>query len=622
MVGESPTNERITMTPSESSGKPASGIFRFLATDVPAAALRQAGNRVLRQSLGQAPSMVVLLGLATVVSVATTVLIPHTLGAAIDAAGDSGKLSRALVQLGVVFAVGTAATILDDVISFYWGSHVTVWLRCRLVDRGLRLGVAGQRRFPAGDLLTRLTENASSPASFLPILASAATTLLTTIGAVVALMLIDIRIGITFLVGAVPLAALFRQFVSEASRPFLRYQQLLADIMTRLLDAHRGIRTIRASGTISLDVGRILQPLPELHSTGRRTWAAQRQVSWQLSLLGPILQVLVLSVGGFVLAAGGITAGQLVAAAAYVTLALGSVGLFDTLVALLTTQVGAGRVGEVLETTPTIQSPSRPAALVPGPGQVQMRGISVAMEQRTVLDHLDLLVPAGTSMAVVGRSGTGKTLLTSLIGRLLDPDDGEVLLDGVPVSHLDLGVLRKTVTYAFERPALLGATVHDMIAYTRPDASRAEVAAAAKVAQADRFIRSLPEGYETPLADAPLSGGELQRLGLARAVLADARVVVLDDATSSLDTATEMKVTEALAEVLADRTSVVVAHRAATAARADLVAWLDAGQIRALAPHYILWSDPSYRAVFGVAEPATARNGYWQAAVPGVTARP
>jgi ABC-type multidrug transport system fused ATPase/permease subunit len=598
-----------------------SQILRFLGTDAPAAALRVAGTRVLQQSAGQARAMMVLLGVVTLVGVVTTVLTPSALGAAIDAAGNREDLSHALVWLAAVFAVATAATALGDLISSYWGSQVTAWLRHRLIGRALLLGIPGQRRFPAGDLLSRLTENAASPASFFPLLISAFATLLTTIGAVVALTLIDFRLGIIFLLGAVPAVILLRRFVTQASQPFLRYQQLLAAIITRLLDAHRGIRTIRASGTIERDIGRILLPLPELHHTGRQVWAVQRQVSWQLSLLGPMLQVLVLSVGGFVLAAGGITAGQLVAAASYVGLALGSVGLFDTLVALLTCQVGAGRVGEVLDTTPSISPPVQPVTVSPGPGQVELRDVSVRMEQRAVLDHLDLLMPSGTSVAIVGGSGTGKTVLTSLIGRLLDPDDGEVLLNGVPVDQLELAALRRTVTYAFERPALLGTTVHDMIAYARPEASRAEVVAAAAVAQADRFIRSLPEGYDTPLARAPMSGGELQRLGLARAVLADARVIVLDDATSSLDTATEVKVAEALERVLVGRTCVVVAHRAATADRADLVAWLDAGRIRALAPHHVLWSDPSYRAVFGTDETTMARNGDGPTAVPGVAAQ-
>ena len=201
-------------------------------------------------------------------------------------------------------------------------------------------------------------------------------------------------------------------------------------------------------------------------------------------------------------------------------------------------------------------------------------------------------------MAVVGRSGTGKSVLASLVGRLLDPQDGDVRIDGVAVSGVQLAQLRRAVTYAFERPALLGDTIHDTIAYARPDASRAEVEEAARAAQADYFIRLLPEGYDTDLAGVRLSGGEVQRLGLARAMLTDARVVVLDDATSSLDTATEVKVAQALEENLAGRTSLVVAHRTGTAARADLVAWLDGGRIRALAPHAALWSDPDYRRTF------------------------
>lgn len=422
---------------SESPDEPASRILRFLGTDAPAAALRVVGNRILKQSTGQARIMVVLLGVVTLVSVATTVLVPGALGAAIDAASGRGEqLSHALVWLAAVFTVATAANAVDDVISSYWGSHVTAWLRHRLLGHALALGVPGQRLFPAGELLSRLTDNAASPASFLPLLISAFATVLTTTGAVVALMLIDFRLGITFLMGMAPAVVVFRRFVTHAGQPLLRYQQLLAAIITRLLDAHRGIRTIRASGTVERDIGRILLPLPELHHTGRQMWAAQRQASWQLSLLSPILQVLVLSVGGVALADGAITAGQLVAAASYVSLALGALGLFDTLVALLTCQVGAGRVGEVLDTAPAIPPPLRPVAVPAGSGQLELRNISVRVEQRTVLDHLDLVVPSGTSVAIVGRSGTGKTVLTSLIGRLLDPDEGEMLLDRDPPPRL------------------------------------------------------------------------------------------------------------------------------------------------------------------------------------------
>ncbi|MGH3718288.1 MAG: ABC transporter ATP-binding protein [Pseudonocardiaceae bacterium] len=593
------------MTSSESGSRLAGTLARFAGPQASTGALRASGSRLLKQSVRQAPVTAAGLAVITLCGVATTVLMPGALAAAIDAATTGIGLAPALVILAVLITASSTLNALDGLIGAYYGSSLTAQLRHRLLGRALALGVPGQRRFPAGDLLSRLTANAGTPASFLPLLLSAGSTLLTAIGAVAGLVLIDWCLAVTFLLGVPPAMAVVRRFVAKAGNPMVRYQELLAATMTRLLDAHRGVRTIRAGGTAQREIDRILQPLPELHEHGRQIWVAQGQASWRLGLLAPMLQVLVLSVGGFALSTGDISVGQLVAAASYVGMALGAVGFSDALISLLTIQAGAGRVGEVLETQPTVAPPFAAVPVPQGPGRLELRDVSVRVGERMILDRLTLSVPAGTSVAVVGGSGTGKSVLVSLAGRLLDPDEGEVLLDGVPVSRMELAALRRAVTYAFERPALLGTTVHDMIAYARPEASRTEVAAAAAIAQADRFIRLLPEGYDTPLTRAPMSGGELQRLGLARAILVDARVIVLDDATSSLDTATEVKVAQALDRVLAGRTSLVVAHRAATAARADLVAWLDAGRIRALAPHQALWSDPGYQAVFAVVEAVT-----------------
>jgi ATP-binding cassette, subfamily B, bacterial len=206
---------------------------------------------------------------------------------------------------------------------------------------------------------------------------------------------------------------------------------------------------------------------------------------------------------------------------------------------------------------------------------------------------VDLLVPGGASVAVVGRSGAGKSVLAALAARLRDPDEGSVMLDGVPLKSLSHNALRAAVGCAFERPVLVGATVAEAIA---PSAERSEVEAAAKAAHAHEFVARLPHGYHTPLTSAPMSGGERQRLGLARAWPA-ARLLVLDDATSSLDMVTEMQITRTLTET-GDRTRLVVTHRRSTAARADLVVWLDAGRIRAIGPHTDLWTNPSYREIF------------------------
>jgi ATP-binding cassette, subfamily B, bacterial len=237
-------------------------------------------------------------------------------------------------------------------------------------------------------------------------------------------------------------------------------------------------------------------------------------------------------------------------------------------------------------------------SLPTGLGQLQFRGVTVNVGGQRVLDRLDLVVPGGTSVAVVGRSGTGKSLLAALAGRLIDPDEGQVLLDGVPLHHLDRSELRREVGYGFDRPALIGETLTDVVGFGQHAPDQTQVEHAARAACADSFIRRLPQGYRTRFADAPMSGGEIQRVGLARAFAHAGRVLILDDATSSLDTVTELQISHALTEELGARTRLIVAHRASTAARTDFVAWLDGHRIRALGPHHELWNDPDYRAIF------------------------
>jgi ATP-binding cassette subfamily B protein len=225
-----------------------------------------------------------------------------------------------------------------------------------------------------------------------------------------------------------------------------------------------------------------------------------------------------------------------------------------------------------------------------------------------VINGLDLVIPAGATVAIVGRSGAGKSLLAGVVGRLVDPEQGEVLLDGVSLVDLSHEQLRSAVGFAFERPALVGDTIEDVISFGSRSCTKATIRQAAATARADTFIERLPQGYSTELAVTPLSGGELQRLGLARAFAHPYRVLILDDATSSLDAVTERQVGAVLTSANSGQTRLIVAHRAATAARTDLVAWLDGGAVRSLRPHHELWRDPDYRALFGTDTSSTASS--------------
>ncbi|MGW2005457.1 ATP-binding cassette domain-containing protein [Streptomyces tubercidicus] len=304
----------------------------------------------------------------------------------------------------------------------------------------------------------------------------------------------------------------------------------------------------------------------------------------------------VLAVGGIRLAYGSLSVGELLAASRYAALTAGLGGVVGQLNSLVRSRAAAHRTGELL-TLPTAPQGARPLP-ADGPGRLELRAVTVLRGGAPALRDVDLVVPGGTTMAVVGHSGAGKSLLAAVAGRLTDPDSGQVLLDGIPLDEADPAQLRREIGYAFERPALFGRTVGAAIGFGPYEPPAQAIEAAARAAGADPFVRLLPDGYATPLADAPLSGGEVQRLGLARAFAHAGRLLVLDDATSSLDSVTELHVRRALVHDVRTGSRLLIAHRVSSAARADLVAWLENGRLRAVAPHDRLWAEADYRAVF------------------------
>jgi ATP-binding cassette subfamily B protein len=247
-------------------------------------------------------------------------------------------------------------------------------------------------------------------------------------------------------------------------------------------------------------------------------------------------------------------------------------------------------------------SPPGAPTLPDGDGRVELRGVEFAYGDGSepILRGIDLDVPAGRTVAVVGGTGSGKTTLVSLIPRLYDPTAGSVVVDGTDVRDVDLGALRREIAMVSDDPFLFSATVRENVAYARPDASEEEIERAARQAGIHDFIVGLPEGYDTMIGERGLtvSGGQRQRIAIARALLRDPRILILDDATSSVDATTEAEIKNALRGLMRTRTTFIIGHRLSTIALADEIVVLEEGRIVARGPHdELVESSPLYREI-------------------------
>ncbi|MGW0550246.1 ABC transporter ATP-binding protein [Streptomyces altiplanensis] len=556
----------------------------------------RAADRLLRASLRHSavPGTVILV--LSTAGAAAGLALPAALGHTLDLLLAGRPATTWLTLCAALTCLLVLLDALDGVLTATTNARSTAWFRRRLLRHVLAAGPRTTDRNPPGDVVARLVGNAAHAGGAPAALAGTVAAVVTPVGGLVALALVDPWTAGAFLVGMPLLVLLLKAFVRESGDSVAHYQERQGEIAARLVEAVGGARTIAAAGTARREQARILEPLAELSAQGYRMWRVQGRSTAQAAVIVPLLQIAVLAVAGIRLAAGELSVGGLLAAARYAALATGIGMLVGRLNGLVRSRGAARRLAALLAVPATAHGGT---PLPPGDGTLELRGITVAHGDRTILDGLDLTVPGGTSLALVGRSGSGKSTLAAVAGRLADPDAGTVTLDGVPLCELPHDVLRRAVGQAFERPALLGGTIGGTIAFGVDEPGPSTVREAARAACADSFVRRLPHGYDTPCAEAPLSGGEAQRLGLARAFAHPGRLLILDDATSNLDTVTELRVGEALTREAGAGTRLIIAHRTSTAARADRVAWLHEGRIRAVGPHARLWRQlADYRAVF------------------------
>ncbi|MEU6372350.1 ABC transporter ATP-binding protein [Streptomyces sp. NPDC046909] len=564
----------------------------------------------LHGPFGPAPARGAALCLVSTAASGAGLLLPAALGRVLDL-----LLAQAPATRWVLYCAGLVLllALLDagqTVLAGTVDAGTTAWLRRRLTGHVLAVGPRATARFGPGDLVARLVGNAAQAGTAPTARAALPAAFVGPVGGMVALALIDPWLAAVFLAGAPVLALLLRAFTRDTTECVTRYQEVQGRIAAALSEAVGGHRTIEAAGTADRETARILRPLPELSRLGHRMWRVQGRAAGQSVAVAPLLQLGVVAVAGLLLARHRLTVGELLAASRYAVLATGVGVLVGYLSGLARARASVARLDEVL-TEPAMAYGG--GHLPPGPGRLELRGVTARRGGRVVLDGVDLVVPGGTTLAVVGRSGAGKSLLAAIAGRLADPDAGEVLLDGEPLRELTHDELRGATAHAFSRPALLGGTLEEEIGLGLTSPSPARLREAARTAHADDFVTRLPAGYATLCADAPRSGGESQRLGLARAFAHGGRLLVLDDALSSLDTVTEEQITRTLVGPRPGTgtpgTRLLIAHRAATAARADAVAWLDGGRVRAVGRHEELWRLPGYRAVFGDGDVETDADG-------------
>ena len=511
----------------------------------------------------------------------------------VDEVIGKADLSRLGLLIGLLVGIYAAQQLInaaDLYLRHVLGEKFILDLRVRIYGYLQRLSLSFFERTSTGELMSRVTNDVNVLESFVTH-GSALTLvdLLRLAGGTVILYVLDARLALLVLVPVPILAVTLRYFNARIRPVYRRIRARLGDINARLQDSLSGIRVIQAFVQEDEELARFTNESENYYRArveGLRYWSVFFPSMRFVAAMGTVL---VLAAGAVMVVRGSLTLGTLVAFLAYVTSFYEPLNRLTEVDNIFQEAIAAGeRIFELLDQAAEIQDSPAAIELPRLRGEVHFDQVHFRYGTGDkVLQDVSFHMAPGEMVALVGPSGAGKTSIANLLCRFYDPSQGTIAVDGYDLRAITLNSLRSQVSVVLQDTFLFNTTVRDNLLFGKPDASEEEIVAATKAAHAHQFIAALPDGYDTMIGErgVKLSGGQKQRLALARAILADPRILILDEATSSVDAEAEYLIQQALEAVLVDRTALVIAHRLSTIRDADKIIALEEGRIVEIGDH-------------------------------------